>query len=960
MVVTNPDSRTAVAPVPFTVISGGAPSLWIDLVGREQIRPGYTSTYVVRFGNNGDIDALAVPLQILGIPGSAAVDVRFDVLPPPDVGDKAGSLDWSGLPTCMPYGDEQGMSLLVWSIPPGATGELEFGITLPAGSAAGTDFNLQASLSPSLLSPCGCAQAEQVSTHEHETGMAYIASGDGDSQQGNWFACLVDVVNLLAETPPTYACMEDILILSLKAEESLGMLHWPSGSGPIGDYPTLIVAAVIDCTSAVVPESWIPAALAKVFGGYMTGSDCTNLFGSGGGSGTSQIAVTVVNGSDRRSKVGPLGYDPSGTSSDQRDHWVSIQQPFFYRIDFWNAENATAAARDVVVDDPLDSGLDRSTFQFTGFNFLGLHTPLDPCQYFSIEIPNVTVDLSKYFPGAPAVTLVVQVQGTFNPTSGLATWEFHALDAATRQPPDDPRVGFLPPITASGLETAWVDFQVAPKAGLPTGTQILNQAFIKMDVADFQPAPTAGPFVNTLDVAPPISSVSSLPAVESQSTFPVSWSGADDAGGSGVRDYTIYVSDDGAPYAVWLAGTADTSASFAGSYGHTYRFYSCARDNVGNQQPTPAEPDAVTTVVQAPSSDFSATPTFGIAPLLVSFTYLGSATPTWAAATAWQWDFGDGGSSTQQSPSHTYTVAGSYTVSLIASDAGGSATATKSNYITVNPPAPPCEFSATPTSGVAPLLVQFADESTNSPTSWSWSFGDGSTSTQENPMHSYAKPGSYTVRLIASNSGGSTTATKPHYVLVSFPDVPVQPAFWALDQILACVDAGIVAGYPDGTYGPANAVTRDQMAVYISRALAGGDGKVPTGPATATFSDVPIDYWACKYVEYAAAQNVVQGYSDGTYKPTDQVDRGQMAVFIARSIYTPTAARLDLTGYAPPATATFPDVATDFWAYKYVEYIAQPGIAVTKGYPDGDYHPEYICTRDQMAVYVARAFKLPL
>jgi hypothetical protein len=193
-----------------------------------------------------------------------------------------------------------------------------------------------------------------------------------------------------------------------------------------------------------------------------------------------------------------------------------------------------------------------------------------------------------------------------------------------------------------------------------------------------------------------------------------------------------------------------------------------------------------------------------------------------------------------------------------------------------------------------------------------------------------------------------------------FTDVPLYPPYWAFDQIVACVDANVVKGYSDGTYKPADPVTRDQMAVYTSRALAGGDANVPTGPATATFSDVPTDYWAFKYVEYAAAQNVVQGYSDGTYKPTDQVDRGQMAVFIARSIYMPTAARLDLTGYTPPATPTFPDVPTSFWAYKYVEYIAQPGIGVTKGYPDGDYHPEYICTRDQMAVYIQRAFKLPI
>jgi hypothetical protein len=188
-----------------------------------------------------------------------------------------------------------------------------------------------------------------------------------------------------------------------------------------------------------------------------------------------------------------------------------------------------------------------------------------------------------------------------------------------------------------------------------------------------------------------------------------------------------------------------------------------------------------------------------------------------------------------------------------------------------------------------------------------------------------------------------------------FTDVPTTN--WAAQSVGACVDAGIVNGYSDGTYKPTDPVTRDQMAVYISRALAGGDAAVPAGPSTATFSDVATGYWAFKYVEYAVDQGVVKGYTDGTYKPADQVDRGQMSVFIARAIATPTDGA-DLVNYTPPATATFPDVLTSFWAYKYVEYIAQPTIGVTKGYPDGDYHPEYVCTRDQMAVYVARAFNL--
>jgi hypothetical protein len=192
-----------------------------------------------------------------------------------------------------------------------------------------------------------------------------------------------------------------------------------------------------------------------------------------------------------------------------------------------------------------------------------------------------------------------------------------------------------------------------------------------------------------------------------------------------------------------------------------------------------------------------------------------------------------------------------------------------------------------------------------------------------------------------------------------FSDVPWN--HWAYDYVNACFYAGIVAGYPDGTYRPTLSVTRDQMAVYISRGLVApsGDAAIPDPPGTATFSDVPTDYWAYKWVEYAVANSIVGGYWDGTYRPTQQVDRGQMAVFIARSIVTPHGDE-GLAGYTPPETPTFSDVATDHWAYKYIEYIAQDSVNVTQGYPDGTYRPANVVTRDQMAVYVARAFHLPM
>ena len=268
---------------------------------------------------------------------------------------------------------------------------------------------------------------------------------------------------------------------------------------------------------------------------------------------------------------------------------------------------------------------------------------------------------------------------------------------------------------------------------------------------------------------------------------------------------------------------------------------------------------------------------------------------------------------------------------------------------------PGAGFATWPRAGTAPLDVTFTDRSTGNPTSWHWEFGDGATSTEQNPGHTYTSAGHHTVALTATGDFGTDTETENRLITVSFPDVPL--VHWASVHIIACVDLGIVSGYPDGTYGPIVPVTRDQMAVYVARALAGGDVHVPTHPAQVSFPDMPADHWAYKYVEYSQAMGIVTGYPDGTYGPTTTLDRGQMAVFIARSIATPTG-EAGMVGYIPPTRASFPDVPTSFWAYKYIEFIRSKG--VTSGYPDGLYHPEYACTRDQMAVYVARAFKLPL
>ncbi len=170
-----------------------------------------------------------------------------------------------------------------------------------------------------------------------------------------------------------------------------------------------------------------------------------------------------------------------------------------------------------------------------------------------------------------------------------------------------------------------------------------------------------------------------------------------------------------------------------------------------------------------PVADFVGNPTSGDAPLDVYFTDLSTGSPT-----SWDWTFGDGGSSGAQNPSHTYTGAGQYTVSLEACNSAGCDTETKPNYIDVTEQQPPvADFVGDPTSGNAPLDVDFTDLSTNSPTSWAWTFGDGGSSGAQNPSHTYTAADSYTVSLEACNGAGCDTETKVDYITVTTGQPPV-------------------------------------------------------------------------------------------------------------------------------------------------------------------------------------------
>ncbi|WP_177187943.1 PKD domain-containing protein [Methanolobus profundi] len=172
-------------------------------------------------------------------------------------------------------------------------------------------------------------------------------------------------------------------------------------------------------------------------------------------------------------------------------------------------------------------------------------------------------------------------------------------------------------------------------------------------------------------------------------------------------------------------------------------------------------------------ADFTSNVTSGSAPLAVKFN------DTSTAATSWQWDFdGDGTiDSIEQDPDHTYTEAGIYTVKLIATGEDGSETETKTDYITVSLDA---DFSANVTSGDDPLTVKFTD-ATKGAVSWEWDLDNDGTvdSTEQNPVHTYASSGDYSVKLTAYGNGNSDSVVKSNYISVSSGSVT--PSFLDAD-----------------------------------------------------------------------------------------------------------------------------------------------------------------------------------
>jgi len=252
------------------------------------------------------------------------------------------------------------------------------------------------------------------------------------------------------------------------------------------------------------------------------------------------IHEIVVNSWDPNDKlVYPTGIGPSG--------YIREEQRLNYTIFFENETTATAEAVNIWVVDSLDEDLNWNTFS------VGPMSHADQCSV------------------------------SFDSINGVLTWFCDSI--------------MLPPNVNPPEGEGHVTFSVSPYC-LAHGTEIRNRAAIRLDFNPWMVAPGGGAVVSTVDEFPPSSRVLPLEDCHSSENFLVQWEGSDDSlgFGSGISSYSVYVSDNGGSYEIWIHNALDSNSTYMGERGHTYCFYSIATDNVGNVESMPPGPDACTYV----------------------------------------------------------------------------------------------------------------------------------------------------------------------------------------------------------------------------------------------------------------------------------------------------------------------------------------------------------------------------
>jgi Beta-propeller repeat len=569
LVVTNPDGTSATLAQAFTVLSGGSPSIALDVIGLDRMGLGISEPYYIVVSNFGDVDAYDLFLNI-SVPIIISYDLGCMKPSPADV-----AILWLGSSWCqMPVGYQSASNTNIpfWVNAVPSHGQFGQPITLAVNSPPGpphtsfTAMNVELTGYNSTFSRAG--DPAQIATSPVDLSIIQAAAATFGGSGG----AIGVAANARVSTPVSSGTPATQMQANL-TNDVRSTINWCTDDTAheilcgvpfkVAGYLGELAGALGAYTGAEVEAAMIYAR--TVLNGYI---DLQNR--------DIQIAdnVEYLAPGDPNRLAGPNGIGGA--------QWVARSHRLNYAVFFENEPSASAPAQSVVVSNPLDPSIDLSSVSLTAINIAGIQVPIPKTFMPAAGLDEISTSIDL----RPSQDLLVNVDAKLDPTTRVLTWDFTSIDPNTGSPPSDPLVGFLPP-SANGS----VLFGATLLPGTTTGTQISSQGSV---VFNSNPAINTNIWINTTDNTPPVSHVLTLPAFSGCSTFRVSWTGSDV--GSGLQRFAVFASDTGGPYTPWLSNTTAGSGVYIGQLGHTYSFYAIATDLSGNIEGGKTTPEASTSV----------------------------------------------------------------------------------------------------------------------------------------------------------------------------------------------------------------------------------------------------------------------------------------------------------------------------------------------------------------------------
>lgn len=549
----------------LTVEEAIEPKPWVNITGRDICLYNKWQTYTIHYGNEGNVDAYNVPINlfITNYPETEVecIDFRFqypDLDPDVYGADKVEGF-YSLLDSKDPFevftdadGQEwRGVSIIVPVVPAGSSSTMHIRVKSPE------DFTLrywtrapwgffvddEASGAPSLR-PVTAEQWE-------ENGYCiwkYLAWGaTGVVADAVGIGCAYTVgktaFDLALDSKAALAGEENSLVKNFA---------WNMGSSA--------VSCLLGELEAAAKIGWMTmvgiSALWNTVANVSAAKDCN-------GGPDNNKSVDARGSWDPNEMVGPSGY-----RDDMGQFWIKSVASMPYTILFENKAEATAPAHTVFVSDTLDL----AKYDLDGFNFTSVG--------WGDTIVNIVGGSRKEFVKdidlRPAKPFIVRTSGKLHPETGIVEWNFITLNPVTMQEEEDPEIGFLPPNDDNHAGEGFVSFVIGQKH-LASGTKIANQASIVFDAN----APIlTNTYVNAIDDDLPTSAAYLV--TEEEGKMKVQWSGSDKS--SGVAHYEVWMCKNRADFEKVTYHDANESILVDIDPFTTYGFFTLVTDNVGNME----------------------------------------------------------------------------------------------------------------------------------------------------------------------------------------------------------------------------------------------------------------------------------------------------------------------------------------------------------------------------------------